>query len=77
MEIEGDFKHVVLRSHSGNRTLGAAVRSATGALLFLPPLRYDEKSFVRHDKHSEKCYWTKEALQFGKTTGRCSKCFGG
>lgn len=66
VEIDGDFKHVLLRSRSGNRTLGAAVRSATGALLFLPPLRYDEKAFVRHDKQSEKSYWTKDALQFGK-----------
>jgi hypothetical protein len=66
VEIEGDFKQVILRSRSGNRTLGAAIRSASGALLFLPPLRYDKKAFVRHDKQSGQSCWTEEALQFGK-----------
>jgi len=66
VEIEGDFKHVLLRSRAGNRTLGAALRSATGVLLFLPPIRYDQKTFLRYDKKSEESYWTKEALQFGK-----------
>lgn len=66
VEIDGEFKQILLRSRSGNRTLGAAVRNATGALLFLPPIRYDQKKFVRHDKKSEKSYWTDEALQFGK-----------
>jgi hypothetical protein len=66
VEIDGEFKQILLRSRSGNRTLGAAVRNATGALLFLPPIRYDEKKFVRHDKKAEESYWTDEALQFGK-----------
>ncbi len=66
VEIEGDFKHILLKSRAGNRTVGAAVRSATGALLFLPPIRFDEKTFLRDDKKSQQSYWTKEALQFGK-----------
>lgn len=66
VEIEGEIKEILLRSRSGTRTVGAAVRGQAGVLLFLPPLRYDEKAFVRHDKDSEDPYWTKEALQFGK-----------
>lgn len=65
VEIEGHFKHVLLRSRDGSRTLGAALYS-TGALLFLPPLRYDRKIFIQHDKGEKKTYWTKGALQFGK-----------
>jgi hypothetical protein len=66
VEIEGDFQRVLLRSRDGSRTLGAGVHGATGALLFLPPLRYERKAFVRHDKESKKSHWTKEALQFGR-----------
>lgn len=66
VEIEGDFKQILLRSRAGNRTLGAAIRGATGTMLFLPPLRYDGKTFVRQDEKSEESYWTKEAFQFGK-----------
>lgn len=66
VEIEGDFKHILLRSRSGNRTLGAAVRGVTGNLLFLPPLRYDYEDFVQYDEKSSETYWTEEAVQFGK-----------
>lgn len=66
VEIEGEFKRVLLRSRDGSRKLGAGVHSSTGTLLFLPPLRYERKQFVRYDKDSKKSYWTKEALQFGK-----------
>lgn len=65
-EIQGDFKRVLLRSRAGDRTLGAAIQSTTGMLMFLPPLRYDRKKFVRFDEQSDKSYWTEEALQFGK-----------
>lgn len=66
VEIQGDFKRVLLRSRAGDRTLGAAIQSTTGMLMFLPPLRYDQKKFVRLDKRSDKSYWTEDALQFGK-----------
>lgn len=67
VEIEGEFKNQIsLRSRAGNRTLGAAVRGAAGTLLFLPPLRYERKTFIRHDEKSEETFWTKEAEKFGK-----------
>lgn len=53
VEIEGDFKRVLLRSRDGNRIVGAAIHKTTGgALLFLPPLRGNMKE--------------KEAIKFGK-----------
>jgi len=66
VEIEGDFKQILLRSRSGNRILGACVSSINGRLLYLPPLRYDEEVFLGYDKKLDETYWTKEALQFGK-----------
>lgn len=66
VEIEGDFTRVLLRSRTGDRVVGASVHSAVGALLFLPPIRYDRRKFVRVDRRSEKSFWTEEALKFGK-----------
>lgn len=66
VEIEGDFKRVLLMSRAGDRTVGAAVNLTKGALLFLPPIRYDKEKFVRYDGRSKKSYWTDEALKFGK-----------
>jgi hypothetical protein len=66
VEVEGDFKRVLLRSRTGNRIVGAAVHRTPGALLFLPPLRYDEEKFVRFDAKNSKSFWTEDALKFGK-----------
>lgn len=45
--------------------MGAWVRGK-GALLFLPPIRYDEKAFLKYDKSERARIWTPEALKFGK-----------
>ena len=66
VEIGGDFTRVLLKSRAGERTVGAAVHGSKGALLFLPPLRYDEEKFGRIDSSTETQYWTKEANKFGK-----------
>jgi hypothetical protein len=69
VEIEGEFNRVVLRSRTGNRTVGAAFHGKTGVLLLLPPLRYDEELFFRdaeEGEDEENTYWTEEALKFGK-----------
>ena len=65
VEIEGDFKEVLLKSRTGDRIVGAAVRGK-GTLLFLPPLRYEAEKFVRYDAKSEESYWTEEAERFAK-----------
>ena len=66
VEIEGDFKRILLKSRTGDRTLGGAVEGKYGALLFLPPLRYDTEAFTRYDGRSKKSFWTEEAIKFGK-----------
>jgi len=65
-EIEGNFKHILLRSRTGDRIVSAALSQKNGSLLFLPPLRYDEEEFSDLDENSHDSYWTDEALQFGK-----------
>ena len=66
VEIEVDSKHVVLKSRTGDRSVGAAVRGQKGVLLFLPPLHYDEDDFVVEDEHSGESNWTEEAERYGK-----------
>ena len=66
--IEGEFKNVLLRAPAGSRTLGATahVTSATGTLLFLPPLLYTDKTFTRYNKEKKQSFWTPKAIEFGK-----------
>ncbi len=68
VEIEGDFAKILLVSRTGSRTVGASLHSNGGALLFLPPLHYDEEAFTRDSQEGEEEdeYWTDEALKFGK-----------
>ena len=44
--LEGQFPNVLLKTRSGERIVGAAIRKGAGALLLLPILNYDEESFV-------------------------------
>lgn len=46
--VEGKFSHTLITTKAGDKIVGAAVRGK-GALLFLPPLRYDEKKFTKYD----------------------------
>jgi hypothetical protein len=65
VEIDGEFNRVLLKSLSGDRVVGAAVHGKVGALLFLPPLRYDEEKFLREAKEGEEedeMYWTSERM---------------
>ena len=64
-QIEGDFTNTLLKTHSGDRIVGAAFQTKSGALLFLPPLQYDEEEFEKYDKKTKEEYWTKKALAFG------------
>jgi hypothetical protein len=67
VEIEGTFTRTLLSSRSGNRIVGAEVRTKQGgSLLFLPPLRYDGEKFTRYDSRREKEYWTPDGQKFGK-----------
>jgi len=69
VEIEGEFSKVLLRSAAGDRIVGAARHGASGTLVFLPPLRYDEEAFEREPEEDDdeyEAYWTDDALKFGK-----------
>jgi hypothetical protein len=66
--IEGEFGKTLLETPGISRAIGALFRGkAGGAILFLPPLKYDEKKFLRSNKKEpSKRLWTAEALKFGK-----------
>lgn len=63
--IDGKFTNVLLTTKTGDKTIGAWVRGK-GTLLFLPPIRYDDKLFLKYDKSARGRVWTAEALRFGK-----------
>lgn len=63
--IDGEFSKKVLVTKVGEKTVGAVTYSK-GTLLFLPPLRFDEKKFWRYADKKEQTFWTSEALKFGK-----------
>lgn len=62
VELEGDFKRTLLKSKSGDRTVGAIVGS-TGALFLVPPIAFPA-NFTKSKDNTE--YWTPAAFQFGK-----------
>ena len=63
--IDGKFTHAILITKVGNKTVAAAVRGK-GTLLFLPPLLYDEKKFIKYNDKKDESFWTPEAIKFGK-----------
>lgn len=65
VEIEGNFR-VLLRATSGDRVIGGAVLYPSSALLFLPPLRWDEEKFEKEPDEDSEEVWTEEAFAFGK-----------
>ena len=62
----GKFSDVLLKTAAGNRVVGAAIRKGRGALILLPPLRWDYNAFVRERKKDKQLEWTKEAIAYGK-----------
>ncbi len=71
VEIEGTFNRILLKSRAGDRIVGAAFHGKSGTLLFLPPLKYDEESFVREadvsaGEKEDSEYWTEDAFRFSK-----------
>ena len=62
----GDFDNVdvILKTRSGDRTVGAAIRSGRGNLILVPPIRYDSDAFIKQGDENEE-QWSGEAIQFG------------
>ena len=62
----GDFDNVdvILKTRSGDRTVGAAIRSGRGTLILVPPIRYDSDAFIEQGDENEE-QWSGEAVQFG------------
>jgi hypothetical protein len=63
--IDGKFSHNVLTTKTGSKTVAASVHGK-GSLLFLPPISYDEKKFVKYNSKTDQALWTPEAMKFGK-----------
>jgi len=65
VQIEGDFTHILLKTPSADKIVGAAFHAKSGTLLFLPPLQYDEEEFEEYDEKTGEEYWTEKGLTFG------------
>src|SRR5438105_14510756 len=55
--VDGKFTDVLVTTKTGDKTVSAWFRGK-GALLFLPPMRYDEKAFLKYDKGERSRVWT-------------------
>jgi len=49
------------------KILGAIYKVGKGHLIALPFIDYDEKKFTEYKGKKQQAYWTKEAIQFGKS----------
>lgn len=72
--ITGEFTDVLLRTHSGDRVVGAAFRPGSGAIVFLPPLRGDAVESDGYDEEYEALRWTQESLEFGARLATTLSC---
>src|SRR5215471_19162476 len=66
VEIVGDFTRVLLKSRAGNKTVGAAIHSSNGAILFLPPLKHKNNNLFSYSSKTGRNDWAEEGFQFGK-----------
>jgi len=66
--LEGQFSDVLLKTRSGERVVGAAMRKGAGALLLLPILNYDEESFVDDapGNSDDDLAWTQAGIAYGR-----------
>jgi len=64
--ISGKVTERLLRTRTGNRTVGAVLRFGRGTILLLPPLRYDEDDFTKYGDNKEPNTWNAKAQRFGK-----------
>ena len=66
--LQGEIAAPVLRTRTGNRTVGANILKGKGGLIALPPLNLEREMFVESRSVSgvEKQYWTSDAKKFGK-----------
>jgi hypothetical protein len=64
--IKGTFDDTLLTTKSGGFAVGAAMRSDKGAVVFVPPVSYDEEKFIIRGEDGAGDKWNQKAVQFGK-----------
>ena len=63
--VEGEFTKVLLTTRTGDKVVGALIRSGPGHLVLVPPVGYDEEQFTNFDEKTEEEFWTDEGIAFG------------
>lgn len=60
---------IIFTGKDKTKILGAIYKVKSGHLIVLPSIKYDEEKFIEYKVKGkeEKAYWTKEAIQFGKS----------
>lgn len=64
--FQGKLDNIILTTKSGDRALGAVISGKKGAMILLPPIKYNYDEFVKYDKKKETEIWTAKAISFGK-----------
>ena len=58
---------IIFTGKDKTKILGAVYKVKSGHLVILPFIKYDEEKFTEYKKEEKESYWTKEAIQFGKS----------
>ena len=56
----------IFLTKTGDKIIGSIMKIGKGHLVLLPPLRYEEKEFVKFNEKKNKQEWTEKAGKFGK-----------
>jgi hypothetical protein len=69
--FSGGITDVLLKTRSGERIVGGAVRKGKGAAIFLPPLHFEEGELIRGDENGKDLHWTEKAEEIGRRLIQC------
>ena len=66
--IDGEIPEPLFVTKTAHKPVGGLFRIGRGALVLLPPLRYDEyeEGFSEYDEKEDEESWTEKGIQFGK-----------
>ncbi len=66
MTIEGKFTREILKVKTGIATVGATIIGGAGAIILLPPPRYDLETFTDYEAATGDNLWNAKTKMFGR-----------
>jgi hypothetical protein len=69
--FSGELTDVLLKTRSGDRIVGAAIKKGKGAALLLPPLNFPQGDLIQGDENGKNLQWTEKAGKIGRRLLQC------